>query len=520
MAKFLVFSCFWVPKKELLPSKEALILAAAMNPICDLKSLPFSRNDVPAAAGLNYSAGQESHMGCAMKQFIKSLKIAVLSFALITSPTFAQGPTKAFVLNQSTLQSQLLSGNLEILKALYAVHDAKDQVNIARANLLPSLNLGGMVSFSGGGFILSSIDFLMPFLLPSNWYNYFSEKNLFEAEKLSYNTIQLNTYSSALSLYFTMVADRQIYAIFQQQYQDLQDIYEMQKKRAAVGLIPVSDVMQTQAQAQMAGVKASQLAELSKQEIATVRKFLNLALETDIQLEGSTMANSPFEFETMQTTIAKANSVSLERQQIKFFVKAAEQQKWAKVFAFINGASIGSRGTTGNASFDNMQASGSLNLGFAQFPTYELNERRIKEIQLQDTILQQENTRIIESTIGSIQEAKNQLDLATQAEIQMAQVYQLRLQSYEQGAATLIEVLQARNQMADASVAKIKSQLDLNLQRTVLHRTLLSAQFSSIKGCNPSRMPPVEKKVGVIGRLIGKKPSESHTTLDLICRGK
>lgn len=451
---------------------------------------------------------------------MKLLKIVLLSFALITSPTFAKEPAKTFVLNQRTLQSQLLSGNLEILKALYAVHNAKDQVNIARANLLPSLNLGGLLSFSGGGFILSSIDFLVPFLLPSNWYNYDSEKHLFEAEKLSYNTMQLNTYSSALSVYFTMVADRQIYGIYQQQYHDLQDIYEMQKRRAAVGLIPVSDVMQTQAQAQMAGVKASQLAELSKQEIATIRKFLYLPLETEIVLEASTMANSPYEFEAMSTTIDKANAVSLERAQTKYLVKAAESQKWSKVFTFINSASIGSRGTTENASFNDMQAMGSMNFGFAQFPTYELNQRRIKELKLQDVILQQENTRIIESTIGSIEEAKTQLELAIQAEIQMSQVYQLRLQSYEQGAATLIEVLQARSQMADASVAKIKSQLDLDLQRTVLHRSLISSQFASIKGCSPNRNPPKPKKFGKVRRLIGKGPVETHTTLDQICRGK
>jgi len=455
-----------------------------------------------------------------MKNFMKSLKIAVLCFALITSPTFAYNTSKPFVLNQASLRSQVLNGNLEVLKALYSVHDAKDQVNIARANLLPSLNLGGMLNFSGGGFILSSIDILVPFLLPSNWHNYTSEKHLFEAEKISYNAIQANIYSSALSVYFTMVADRQIYAIYQQQYQDLQDVYEMQKKRAAVGLVPVSDVMQTQAQAQMAGVKASQLAELSKQEVATIRKALNLSLETDIQLEPSEMTNSPFEFESLQTTVDQANAVSLERKQIKYMVQAAQSQKWSKLFTFLNGASVGSRGSTGNASFDNIQASGSMNLGFAQFPTYELNERRIQEIQLQDSMLQQENTRIIESTIGSIQEAKNQFELSTQAEIQMAQVYQMRLQSYEQSAATLIEVLQARNQMADASVAKIKAQLDLNLQRTVLHRTLLSSHFNSIKGCQPTRMPPEEKKIGVIGRIIGKKQKISSATLDLICRGK
>lgn len=460
---------------------------------------------------------------------MRLLKITLLSIILVASQSFANKPSKAtsrpphtFVLNQSTLQKQLLNKNLELIKALYAVHNAKDQVNIARANLLPSLNLGGLLDFSGGGFILASIDFLVPFLVPSNWFNYTTEKNLFHAEKISYHAIQLNTYSSALSLYFTIVADRQIQRIYQQQYHDLQDIFEMQKKRSAAGLVPISDLMQTQAQAQMAGVKASQLAELNIQEIAAARKFLSLDLATEIQLETSTMANSPWEFESLQNTARRANEVSVERSQIQYLIKAAQAQKWSKVFSFISGATIGSRSIAGeDANFDNMQATGSMNFGFAQFPTYELNERHIQEIKLQDVALQQENTRIIEATLGSITEAQQQLDLATQAEVQMAQVYEIRRQNYEQGDGSLIEVLQARTQMSDASVARIKALLDLNLQRTVLHRTLLSDQFSNIKGCNPSRTPPTAKKPGLIRRLVGKKkPIESHATLDQICRGK
>lgn len=453
---------------------------------------------------------------------MKLLKIVVLSIALVSTQSFAaKPPPNSFVLNQSSLQSQLLNSNLEVIKALYAVHNAKDQVNIARANLLPSLNLGGLVSFNGGGFVLSSIDFLVPFLVPSNWYSFYTEKNLFEAEKISYNAIQLNVYSSAVSLYFTMVADRQIQEIYARQYHDLQDIFEVQKKRSSVGLVPVSDLLQTQAQAQMAGVKASQLAELNKQEVAAIRKFLALPLETAIQLENTAMVNSPYEFEPLQASIQKANAVSLERAQIHYLIKAAELQKWSKVFSFINGASVGSRSISGaNAGFDNMQATGSMSFGFAQFPTYELNERRVQEIKLQDQALKLENTRIIESTVGSLQEARQQLDLATQAELQMAKVYEIRRQNYEQGTGTLIEVLQARNQMADASVTKIKALLDVNLQRTLLHRTLLTAQFGTIKGCSPTRMPPTQKKVGVIGRIIGKKPVESHETLDRICRGR
>ncbi|WP_413288078.1 TolC family protein [Bdellovibrio sp. HCB337] len=461
---------------------------------------------------------------------MKLLKIVVLSIALICSQTFAATPAPtmptysgdSFVLNQNSLQSQLLRNNLELLQALYAVHDAKDQVNIARANLLPSLNLGGLLSFSGGGFVLASIDFLVPFLVPSNWYNFYTEKNLFEAEKISYNAIQLNVYSSAVSLYFTMVADRQIQEIYQRQYHDLQDVFEYQKQRSSVGLVPVSDLLQTQAQAQMAGVKASQLAELNKQEIAAIRKFLSLPLEVNIRLEPGDIANSPFEFEPLQVSIQKANTVSLERAQIQYLVKAATLQKWSKVFSFINGASVGSRAVgTSNAGFKDMQANGSMNFGFAQFPTYELNERRIASIKLQDLQLQQENTRIIESTVGSLQEARRQLDLANQAELQMSEVYEIRRQDYEQGNGTLIDVLQARDQMVVASVAKIKAQLDVNLQRTVLHRTLLTAQFGTIKGCAPTRTPPEEPgKFQKWKEKIGGKKTESHATLDEICRGK
>lgn len=462
---------------------------------------------------------------------MKLLKIVVLSIALVTSQSFAAKPNSpampvyagdSFVLNQNSLQTQMLRSNLELLQALYAVHDAKDQVNIARANLLPSLNLGGLLSSNGGGFVLASIDFLVPFLVPSNWYNYYSEKNLFEAEKLSYNAIQLNVYSSAVSLYFTMVADRQIQAIYQRQYHDLQDVFEFQKQRAAIGLVPASDLLQTQAQAQMAGVKASQLAELNKQEVAAVRKFLSLPLEVNIQLEIGDIASSPFEYQPMQVSIQKANTVSLERAQIQYLVKAATLQKWSKVFSFINGASVGSRAVgNNNAGFKDMQASGSMNFGFAQFPTYELNERRIESIKLQDLQLQQENTRIIESTIGSLQEARHQLDLATQAESQMNEVYEIRRQDYEQGAGTLLDVLQARDQMSNASVAKIKAQMDVNLQRTLLHRTLLTAQFGTIKGCSPTRTPPAEpKKPGLWDKIRNKKPLESHETLDAICRGK
>jgi outer membrane protein TolC len=461
---------------------------------------------------------------------MKLLKIVVLSITLITSQAFAGTAPANFVLNQQTLQNQLLNNNVDLLQALNSVHMAKDQVNIARAQLLPSLNLNGMLNFAGGGVFLSSFDFLLPFLVPSNWHNYSAQKNLFQAEKISYHVIQNNTYGSALSVYFALVADRQLQSIYQQQYHDLMDVFEIHKKRNSVGLAPVSDVMEIQAQAQLAGVRASSLAALSKQEIASVRSILSLPLQTNISLEYSNMDSSPWEYEGLQATANKANEVSLERAQIQYLIKAASAQKWSKVFSFINGISVGGRssGAGIDAGFQNMQASGSMSLGFDQFPTYELNERRIYEIRLQDQSLQLENTRIVESTVNSLEEGRHQLELSTQAETEMAQVYQIRVKDYEQGGTPWLDVILSRSRLVEAQVAKVRAQLDVNLQRAALHRALRTAQFARITGCSSSANPPIEKNTdgfigairGAIGNARGKNRVESHKTLDQICRGR
>lgn len=455
---------------------------------------------------------------------MKIAKIYILIVSLVFSQSsFAKESTKqppALTLNPVTIQTQLLKNNISVLLALNSVHQAKHEVNIARGHLLPSLNLGALLSFTGGGFIQSAIEFLVPFLLPSNWANYFTEKNLFEAEKLSYKVIQLNTYGSALSLYFTILADVQVQQIFQQQYLDLQEIYELQKRKGNLGTVPISDLLQAQAQAQMAGVRSSQMVELNKQEIASMRKVLALPLQTAISLEFVDSKASPWEFESLHSTIKQMNSVSVELAQFYYLIKASESQVWSKSFGWINGASIVSRSNgSSNASFDNMQFVSGINLSFATYPAIQLSQDQVAAMKLQRNELYLENTRLIESAFSSLNESKLQLDLAAQAESQMARVYQIKSQEYDQGSETLTNVLVARNQMSEASIARVKANLDVNLQRTLLHRALITGDFKSIKGCSSSAKMPVEqKKQGPIGRFFNPKPEPKYPSLDQICR--
>lgn len=436
---------------------------------------------------------------------------APVSSAPKTPPTFTLNPT--------SLQKQVLGSNLSILLELYKVHDAKDQVNVARGNLLPSLNLGESIA-AGTGFFMSAVDFLLPFLIPSNWNNYYSEKDLFQSEKLSYKIIELNTYSSALATYYNTLSDHHLKEVYQQEYLDLQSVFETQKRNSAIGNIPTADLLLAQAQAQAAGIKASQLQELNASEIASLRSVLNLSLDMDIALEEVNMPESTWEYQPVDAVVNQVNSVAPERTQLKYLIKSAEQQKWSRVFSFINGASLGSQtfvpGQNASFNFANMIGTGSFNFGFAQFPLISLSERNITEIQVQDRELVNENTRVIETALAALQLARQQLDMANQAAEEMAKVYAIKLNNYTLGSETFTNVVLARNQWADASVSQVKAQLDLNLQRVTLHRALLTDHFASVRGCLATEAP-TEGRPGLIGRLVGKH-EPSHATLDQLCK--
>jgi outer membrane protein TolC len=134
-------------------------------------------------------------------------------------------------------------------------------------------------------------------------------------------------------------------------------------------------------------------------------------------------------------------------------------------------------------------AKGNISLGFSLFPTVRIANRNVQEVKLLDTELLQSNQQVLESALGSLVEAKNQFDLASQAEAALKIAWQNKVTQYELGTATLTDVLFARIQMAESQVARIKATMGLNLQRTVVNRALVLDQFAQIKGCDMANVP-------------------------------
>lgn len=417
-----------------------------------------------------------------------SLKIAFVLLFFVSSAFAVTAPTKQapanFQLDPQSLREQLLGANLSLVKSMYQVYDAKDRVNIARGNLLPSISVSGLIPHNGT-FLISSINMLLPFLFPANWLEVAAQNDFLEAQKIAYQIMQLNTYSSALSLYYTASGDLKLKDYYQTQYDNLNKIYEIQKAKHDLGIISDEDLYLSESQANMAGVRVAQIVELNKQEIANLRAVLQLPISTTISIVPSDISLTPWEGHNINELVDVAYSMSPEHQQIEYLIKAAKHQAWEKVFAFMGSASLSSSMANGNnASFSNLGSSGTINFGFAMVPAYQLSARNVKEVELQDKDLLTQTSQVIEGTIGRLIEAQKEADLSANAQKRAQQVYDIILMKYNTGIGTFSEVILADSRNMDAKVNYLKSVQNLNLLRVVLNRTMLSDQFSFIKGCN------------------------------------
>ncbi|WP_413944396.1 TolC family protein [Bdellovibrio sp. HCB-162] len=433
---------------------------------------------------------------------------------LITATAFAapkqQGPV---VINPKSLRTMLLSRNIDIAIALNEVQQAKAQVAQARGNLLPSVNLGAVIS-SGPSFMLTSVSFLLPFLMPSKWMDLKESTYLLKAQGTSYYLAQLNQFASAYSVYLTVVGDMQLRGALQKQYENFKAIEEQLRLPAEVGIIRKEDYLQAQAQAQLALVQVSQVDELIKREKASVRQMLGLELNQEIVFEAVHVPSSSAESMSPQALLDKVHESSPEAAQMSALITAAQYNKWSKAFSFLSGSSLGvNRPSTGGA-FSSVTQTGSVNLGFGYFPALEISNLNIEQLKLRKKELRLDQAQLIETTLGALEEAQKQYTAASQAEDNMRQVYNAELMRYQVGITDILHVLELGNSLTSAVVNKVKAETALDTLRINLHRIMISDQFAGVETCEIERRSSGGIR-GKLGRIFN--PDKDKVTLDQIC---
>ncbi len=432
-----------------------------------------------------------------MKKYIGFLTLFCFSLNLIAAPTKAPSkksappppPPKVLVLTPENLRQHLLGNNLAIMQALNDVYQAKQGINYARTQLLPSLNLGVALNEAGSGFFISTVSFLLPFLVPSNWFNYEESKYIFEAEKFSYYLLELNLYASAYTLLVTIKGDRELREVLNQQYQNLLKIQEINRTRWLLGIISETDYEQSMAETKLAGSQVSEMDKLLAKETPLIRQMLALRLEDSIEFKDFTVPPSPFEEKTPRETLDYALQVSPEFSQIGNLITASKAGKWSKAFAFIsNGALSVGANENNSIAFKNMRAEAQFNFSFSYFPALALTNLITDRLELRRREIQTEQTQIIESSLGMITHAKLQLAQATEAEEGLKKVLEQQTSNYALGLTDLLHILDTQNAVVQASTARVRSQMDLNNLRINLHRAVLMDEFQKIQPCQAKQV--------------------------------
>ena len=310
---------------------------------------------------------------------MKSFAVVFLLSSLFLQPTFA-APAPVVTVNPASLRGMLLKNNMGILQQLNLVHQAKDQVMIARGNLLPKLNLGAIISgvASGPSFALSAVSFLLPFLLPSNWANLHQSEYLLEAQKVGYRLVGLNVFASAYTLYSAMLSDLAIRDVLAAEKEDLVTVRDwLEKQRRYLGNVSQVDVDRADSEVKLAEANISAMDELLIRERAALREMLALDLDAKIILEPHHTPGFPAEDLTIPQLAGKIQAVAPENLQISFLEKAAEEARWGKSFGFLSGAGL-NVGSSGSVSFSKLAGSAQFSIGFDYVPGIQLASDNIE----------------------------------------------------------------------------------------------------------------------------------------------
>lgn len=395
---------------------------------------------------------------------------------------------------------------------LNKVYQAKDNVDRARKNLLPGVSLGGIID-STFSFSLSTVNMVLPFLLPSNWLDLKENQYLLNAQGEAYYIAQLNAYSSAYSLYSTILGDLNLRDVLSDQYSNYKQIENLIKMAVDAGMMEQADLLQARAQTQMTGIQVSQLDALILQEKAAIREMLALPLSTTIVFTRTHVSSSGVEGSSLQRIVDQSVGKSPELRQLNSMANAAQAAKWSSFWSFLTGASLGtSRGPAG--AFNNVEASGSMRLNFGDFLILKIGNRNLAQIEMQKSQLTYDHAQVVESTVGTIRETQQQLYLARQAENNLREVYNNEVNRFQAGQTDLLHVLNAGNSLTSAFTNKIKAQTSLDTLRISLHRLMISDQFSSIQRCQVYKKGTGGLK-GKLGRIFN--PDKDRITLDEAC---
>lgn len=160
-----------------------------------------------------------------MKQilFIVILTFSSISFSQISLENFS---------------GQIKTKNYTVLEQAQKVYQAKENIEVARGELIPSLNIWKIAKLISNPFDLGSWAEMAPFLSPSNWFRLEKNQITYAAEVHGYRALVANEVLNARILFVKVHQDQKTYQLIRSYKGELQRIYDIMKVKVDLGMEP------------------------------------------------------------------------------------------------------------------------------------------------------------------------------------------------------------------------------------------------------------------------------------------
>jgi outer membrane protein TolC len=426
----------------------------------------------------------------------------------------APNPTYPAVLhiNPNTLRTYLLSSNRGVLESLNSVLAAKQNVSSKRGALLPSLNISAFIS-RFPNFASATVQVLLPFLVPSNWFNLDMSKQQLAATGYAYYLLELNNYASAVGLYETVVGDIELSKVLAQQYKILKQISDYVFNEYQIGIETAADVAQGKYQAQAALGQLQKINELIAQEQSQVRALLGLPLSVKLIFDDTHMSSIGQEQVAASTILATVNPVSAEERQFESLIAASNDNKKNAQFSFLTGAAVNYNSIGSSAFASNAEVTGGI--GFSYIPNINIASLNTSQLRLQQSELRIQQGQTIESALASIKEDREQMASANEAVRQAQIFFNGEMAAYKLATVDLLHALQASTNLITAETTAVNVKIDLDNQRLTLLRILVAGEFAKIPTCATKGAEKSGGIFGVLGSFLGGK--KKTISVDQLC---
>ena len=127
--------------------------------------------------------------------------------------------------------------NYSVSQEAERVFQAKLNIGVARGNLLPRLNLKSLVGIFTGDY-LSAVGTVLPFLFPSNWFNWKISKELYQAQRNSFASLRGNEMNSVEGLFYLILRDQIVLERLKKHIAWMKQTQEGLRREEAVGTVP------------------------------------------------------------------------------------------------------------------------------------------------------------------------------------------------------------------------------------------------------------------------------------------